>query len=60
MSHVVLIGLVVRLALVNNCTTGVNRFHCATIGEPNNRTAYAHKLRQHANVFPTGKYFHNQ
>lgn len=50
------IGLVVRLALANNCSTGVNRLQCATPGKANDRAAYAAVLREHAAVFPTGRW----
>eukprot|EP00392_Amoebophrya_sp_AT5.2_P001850 g1855.t1 len=49
-----LTGAVVRLALINNCTTGENRLHCLQ-NEPSDKAAYSDLLRRHSEVFPTGK-----
>jgi hypothetical protein len=50
----VLPGAVVRLALVNNCTTGINNIHCSE-RKPTDRGSFVDLLRRHSEVFPTGR-----
>lgn len=47
-------GVVVRLALVNNCTTGINNIHCSE-RKPTDRNSFVELLREHSEVFPTGR-----
>lgn len=44
----------VRVAMANNCTTGQNAQHCDNF-QPNDQTAYIELLRNHYDVYPTGK-----
>ncbi len=46
---------VIRAALANNCTVGVNLANCAGAIEGRNQTAYSDILRNHANVYPNGE-----
>ena len=52
----VLPGVILRLALVNNCTTGENNIHCDN-KRPRDQQAYADLIRRHSEVFPTGEHF---
>jgi len=47
-------GVIVRVALGNNCTNGVNSIHC-TDKHPTDQSAFMKVLRDHADVFPTGR-----
>jgi len=44
----------VRLAMVNNCTTGQNQQYCER-RQPRDQTAYEELLRTHADIYPTAK-----
>ncbi len=46
---------VIRAALANNCTAGVNLANCEGANEGRNQTAYKDILRKHANVYPNGE-----
>ncbi len=46
---------VIRAALANNCTSGVNLANCEGTTEGRNQTAYSNILRKHANVYPNGE-----
>lgn len=46
---------VVRVALVNNCTTGQSPQHCVN-RQPRDQSAYEHVIRKYAEVYPSGKY----
>ncbi len=46
---------VIRAALANNCTTGVNIANCEGASKGRNQTAYTDILRKHANVYPNGE-----
>lgn len=45
---------VMRIALVNNCTTGQSPQHCVQ-GEPRDQTAYEKVIRENAEVYPSGE-----
>lgn len=45
----------VRLAMVNNCTSGQNRLYCGSNMHGVNQQAYEDLIRDHADVYPTAK-----
>ncbi len=46
---------VIRAALANNCTAGINLANCEGANEGRNQTAYKEIVRKHANVYPNGE-----
>ena len=44
-----------RVAMANNCTTGRNPQYCDADMQPKDQTAFLGLLRNHAEVYPTGK-----
>ena len=45
----------IRVAMANNCTTGQNAQYCDNF-QSNDQTAFINLLRDHHDVYPTGKY----
>ena len=48
---------VVRVAQTNNCAIGQNPVTCKKLGKPNDASRYTKLIKDHAEVFPTGKCF---
>lgn len=46
-----------RVAVANNCTTGRNPQYCDADMQPRDQSAFLGLLRNHADVYPTGKSF---
>ena len=44
-----------RVAMANNCTTGLNPQYCDKVMQPRDQSAFTGLLRNHADVYPTGK-----
>lgn len=45
----------VRIAIGNNCTTGLNPEYCGPLRKARDQTEFITLLRKHAEVYPTGK-----
>jgi hypothetical protein len=44
----------VRVAMVNNCTTGQNPINCEKRGHPRDTTEFTKLIRDHSDAYPTG------